>query len=290
MTNVKCIRCGALNLDTAQICKVCQIELMPLSPPISRPIPFSQPTTGWDSNTGSITVNSIAPFNDMSDALGPTFSLFKTHFWLITKITVVIVAPFEIFKTLNPADVEENWPLFASMFVLEEMCKVLIAPALIYALMQVMQTGIAPGVNEAYHWGVSKLGKLIFCAAMAFALQTLGLALCFIPGIIISLALVLAFPIAILENGSAAGALESSYHLTKGHRWRILGVTLVLWMLIFVCGLPEKATAAAAASTGGLWLFHLLAAIFSDIIEQSTTVMSLVIYLSIRAFWSQSTQ
>lgn len=290
MTNVKCIRCGSFNLDTAQICKVCQIELMPLTPPLARPISFRPQTTGWDSNTGSITVNSIAPFDDMSDALGPTFSLMRTHFWLITKITVAIVAPFEIFKTLNPADFENNWPLSVGVFVLDELCKVLIAPALIYALMQVMQTGIAPGVNEAYRWGFSKLGKLIVCAAVSFGLQALGLALCFIPGVFISVALMLVYPIAILENGSATGALESSYNLTKGHRWRILGVTLVLWMLIFVCGLPEKVTETVAANTGGLWLFHVLAAIFSDIIEQSTTVMSLVIYLSIRALWSQSTQ
>ena len=290
MTNVKCIRCGALNLDTAQICKVCQIELMPLSPPIARPVSFGQPNTSWDSNTGAITPNTIAPFHDMGAVLGPTLSLMTTHFWLIAKITVVIVAPFEIFKFLNPAEVDGNWQLFVGMHLLERLCKILIAPALIYALMQVMETGIAPGVNEAYRAGLSKLGKLILCAAMVTVLEMFGAALCIIPGIIISLSLVLAYPIAILENGSAIQALESSYNLTKGHRWKILGVTLVLWLLMFLCALPEQVTESLAAGMGGLWIFHIPVAIFSDIVEQSTTVMSLVTYLSIRALWSQSTQ
>jgi len=44
------------------------------------------------------------------------------------------------------------------------------------------------------------------------------------------------------------------------------------------------------SGAGVLWPLHVAAAVLSDIIEQSTTVLSLVTYLSIRALWSQSTQ
>jgi len=241
--------------------------------------------------TGSVTISSIRPFHNVGDVLVPTFKLLFQNFWLITKIVVVIIAPFEILRTLKLEDLPNNGQLTVGLFLLDALCRVLIAPALIYALMQVMQTGIAPSVNESYRWGLSKLGKLIICAVLASVLQTLGFALCIIPGILVYLSLVLAYPIVILENGSATGALDSSHQATKGHRWEILGASIVLWLFVALFSLPEMVTEEFLTSgIRGLWLLHVAAAILSDIIEQSLTVLSLVIYLSIRALWSQSTQ
>ena len=235
-------------------------------------------------------VNSIRPFHEIGDVLGPTVRLFFRNFWLITKIVVVIVAPFEVFKTLKFADLADNSQLAVGIVVLDGMCRVLIAPALIYALMQVMQTGIAPGVNESYRWGVSKLGKLIICAALAFILEALGIVLCVIPGIVIHLSLILVYPIAILEQVSATGALNSSHNMTKGHRWNILFTSIILWLLVMLFLLPEQVAESLVLADSGLWPLHVAAAILSDIMEQSMTVLSLVIYLSIRALWSQRTQ
>ena len=232
----------------------------------------------------------IGPFHDISAVLGPTLSLFFGNFWLITKIVVVIFAPFEIFKALNVEGDEADWQLFSGLFVLELLCRVLVAPALIYALLQVMDTGIAPGVNEAYRWGFNKLGKLIIAATLAFILQALGLMLCIIPGIIVFVSLVLVEPIAVLENGSASGALQSSHELTKGHRWKIFGVSLVIWLLSLIFNAPELITQSWTFARGDLWPFQVAAALFSDIFEQTLTVLSLVLYLSIRALWSQTTQ
>ena len=237
--------------------------------------------------TGSTTLSSIRPFHDVGDVLGPTLKLFFRNFWLITKIVIVIVAPFEVFRILNFENLPDNWQLNVGVYLLDQVCKVLIAPALIYALMKVMQTGIAPGINESYRWGFSKLGKLIICAILSVLLQTLGFALCIIPGIVIYLSLIVAYPIAILENGSATGALETSRDLTKGHRWNILGASILLGLVMAV---PVGVAEILVFATGDLWPLQLAAAILSDIFEQSLTVLSLVTYLSIRALWSQSTQ
>ena len=237
--------------------------------------------------TGSTTLSSIRPFHDVGDVLGPTLKLFFRNFWLITKIVIVIVAPFEVFRILNFENLPDNWQLNVGVYLLDQVCKVLIAPALIYALMKVMQTGIAPGINESYRWGFSKLGKLIICAILSVLLQRLGFALCIIPGIVIYLSLIVAYPIAILENGSATGALETSRDLTKGHRWNILGASILLGLVMAV---PVGVAEILVFATRDLWPLQVAAAILSDIFEQSLTVLSLVTYLSIRALWSQSTQ
>ena len=291
MTNVKCIRCGALNLDTAAACKVCQIDLNPVRPSFAWKVQ-QPPAFAW--TQGSIRSTSstpIRPFHQFGDVLGPALHLFIKNLWLITKLTFVIVAPFEIFKTLSVGSGQDSWDLTAGTFILDMLCRVLIAPALIYALMHRMETGTNAGVNESYSWGFSKLGKLIVCATLAWLLIGLGLAFCIVPGIIIGVTLELVFPLAILEKGSPADILRRSAELTKGRRGEIFGAVFVLWLLVGIITLPTTGAITYMQRMGSAFLpLQVVAAIFVDILEQAKTVMSLVIYLSIRALWSQGTQ
>ena len=290
MTNVKCIRCGALSVGN-QICKLCEIELNPIRPSSASPVILPAYRPRFVSNNPDTETITIDPFDGVGDVIGPTISLFTKHFWLITKIVLVIVTPFEIFRSLSLRDMEYDWALGAGIFVLDLMCSVLVAPALFYALMQVMQTGVAPGVNESYRWGFSKLGKLAVSAVISWILAGLGFMLCFVPGIIIALSLSLVFPIAILEKGSPLAILQSSHELTKGHRWKILGATIVIWLLMAVITLPvEVGSEFLVTGDFALWPLHAAAAIFADIIQQALPVLSLVTYLSIRALWSQRTE
>ena len=287
MTDLKCIRCGALTIGTTQICKVCEIELNPIRPSSAGAVFYPAYPLGGSNRTSV----PIRPFNSITDVLGPTLLLFTKNFWLITKISVVIAAPFEIFRALNSADIEYDQQLAVGLYFLDLVCTIVIAPALTYALMQVMQTGVAPGVNESYRWGFSKLPKVGVCAVIAWILIGLGSLACLIPGIIIALSLSLVFPIAILEKGSPLEVLQSSYDLTKGHRWKILGASIVVFILMFTLGLPlEWAGEYLATRDPALWPLQAVGAIFGSIMNQSTLVLSLVTYLSIRALWSQSTQ
>jgi len=277
MTNLKCIRCGALSVGN-EICKLCEIELNPIRPSASPAIfPAYQPRYVSD-DPDTI----ILPFNSVGDLVGPTISLFTKHFWLITKLCVVIVAPFQIFKALSFGDIESDWQLAAGIYVLELMCSVLIAPALTYALMQAMQTGSAPGINESYRWGLSKLGKLLLCSVMVWVLVMLGFVLLIIPGIILFLAFELVYPIAVLEGGSATEILQRSYNLTKGHRWNILGATFVMSVMLSVASAPASILVTWLAFSGvNFWPLQVLALIISDILSQGATILSLVIYIGI---------
>jgi hypothetical protein len=286
MTDVKCIRCGALTIGTTQICKVCEIELNPIRPSSAGAVFY--PAYGRRSNQSSVTID---PFNSIADVLRPTLLLFTNNLWLITKITVVIAAPFAIFYALSLTDIEHDGQLAAGIYFLDLLCTIVMAPALTYALMQVMQTGVAPGVNESYRWGFSKLPRLAVCAFITWILIGLGMLACIIPGIIIALSLSLVFPIAILEKGSPLEVLQSSYELTKGHRWKILGATIVILLLSATASLPLQYAAEYVATLNPtLWPLHAAATILGAIMLQSGMVFSLVTYLSIRALWSQSTQ
>lgn len=269
MINVRCIRCGVVNVVADEVCKVCGAELaQPFRGPVNEPKLY-QPQPRLN--------DLIKPFKRMSDVLVPTINLFANNVWLITKIVFVIVAPFETFKVFSFHNTARDLQLAIGLFVLDLACKALIAPALIYALMTVIKTGDAPGVTESYRFGIMKLPKLAASAAVAGLLQMLGFCLLIIPGVIIGLALELVYPIAVLENRSVSDTLRRSRDLTQGYRRDIFFAGLVLMVLVSFIDVPLSMFFPVSA----VWPLALLSAIIQDVLKQATTVLSLVIYLSI---------
>lgn len=281
MTELKCVRCGSADLTTGGVCKFCTIEMVSLNPP---------PGFGWLANQpypppihyprNVPTNSSINAFDGVGDVLGPTFRLFNDNFWLITKLVIVIVAPLELLKAVS-VNVAFDWQFQVGTFLLQLMSNVVIAPALIFGLMKVMQTGTAPSVNQCYRWGVGKLGKLTLSALMMWFLMAVGSMLCIVPGVIVSVLLALVYPLAVLEKGSAVDALVDSKELTKGHRWKILGAGIVVYGVLFASSFAIQLLATLGAEAFAFWAIP-LAAIIGDIVNQLPTVLSLVIYLSIR--------
>jgi len=281
MTNIKCVRCGVVNALSNEVCKACGLELTAAQIP---GFTYSQPHAPYANTrrSNSPTISSIKPYVGISEVIAPTITLFSRNLWLITKLVLVIVTPFEIFKALSIGEIAGSPQLAIGTYALQIFCNILIAPALIYAIMKVMETGVAPGINESYRWGLSKLGKLSISALMAWVLQMIGLALCVIPGIILSLAFELVYPMAALEDRSPTEILKRSYNLTKGYRWNILGAGIVIGILVFFASLPATLVASWTTFNGvAVWPVQALAAIISDILSQASTILSLVIYLSI---------
>ena len=225
-------------------------------------------------------VPGIRPFG-VTTAIRDTISIFTQNLWLITKIVVVIVTPLQIFRALNVPETSESWELMTWSFLLGAAAEVLMAPALIYALMKVIQTGETPSVQESYRWGMNKLVKLAVCAAIAGVLILLGYALCIIPGIIASLSFAVVYPVAILEQGSVSEVFARSMEMTRGNRLQILGAWIVLGLIIAIPSLGIGFVVDSVAGLSSFWPLVAVASIAGDILGQSLTVMSLVIYLSL---------
>ena len=270
MTNVTCIRCGTANLVTDEVCRICGAELGPLPAPADAETPSSR-----------VYVTTIPPFTSPGDAIGPTFRLFTRNFWLITKIVFVIVAPFEVFSVLSSRQLTMDWQLGFGLFVLRLMCNVLVAPALFYALLKVMETGSAPGVNEAYRWGVSKIPKLAIAAIVSWILTALGFVLLIIPGLILSMAFILVSPVAIFEKGSPIDALRRSWRLTDGHRWNIFAASIVVGLAVGAVGLVISGGLSLFVFSSGFWPLAVVGQIVTSILGEASTVLALVLYLGI---------
>ena len=225
----------------------------------------------------------IAPYVRLGDVLSATLTLYFKNFWLIAKLVFVIFAPFEIFKALTVSADEQRWQVVVFAGFLGLVCKALIAPALIYALYRIIQTGVAPGLNESYRWGLSRLGTLCLSVSMAWILQTIGTLLCIIPGIIIALGLDPVYPMATLENRGPVEILKRSWKITDGYKGNIFVATLVMGLLCAIVYIPATIGGAFIVASSHLWPIQVLLALVLDLASEVTTVLSLVIYLSILA-------
>ena len=272
MTNVKCNLCGAVNNVADEVCTVCGAELQSQS----------HYHGSEDQNAFRQSLKIIPPFDGAGDVIGPTFGLFFRNLWPITKIVFVIVAPFEVFKTLSLRNIEADPQLVVGITALQLLCNALIVPALFYSLVQVMETGIAPSVNEAYRWGLSKIPKLSLSAVLSWILIMLGTLLCIIPGIILGLAFHVVYPVAVFEQRSAVDVLKRSYELTEGRRWNIFLAGIVIAIVVGLGSLPAQAAVAALAINRVDSVPLLIAAaIYTDILAEVSTIFSLVVYLGI---------
>lgn len=286
MPNAYCVQCGAVNQIGDNDCVGCGSYLATqptyaAAQPTYATSASSQWTVGdpheWQPfSDPNRPLPDIEPFT-VGHVLSLTLRFFTIHLWLIVKMVFIVVAPFEIFKAMSLLHAPQDWQTIAITTVLSGLCNVLIAPALVYALMKVLETGAAPGVNESFRWGLTKIGRLGICAAISGAIQLVGYALCLVPGIIVGLTLVLVYPVAILERGSLGEVFSRSIELTRGYRWEIFGACVVLWLLTLTVSMP------ASFLTKNLDSMPLvvLLAVATDIANQLFTVSSLMMYLTL---------
>jgi uncharacterized membrane protein len=100
----------------------------------------------------------------------------------------------------------------------------------------------------------------ILVASIVFSIAyTVGLLLCFVPGIIVALGLCL-FPVLIVDQGlTGVDALKRSWEMTKGHRLNILLYGVVGFFVILAgelaCFVPMFLISYPLLMVGGAWMY-----------------------------------
>jgi hypothetical protein len=106
-------------------------------------------------------------------------------------------------------------------------------------------SAIAFGVNASLRGERARLGACLAAGVRRFlpsllvlvvtAIATiLGAFLLVIPGLIVLCAMYVAVPVSVIERPGPFASLERSRALTLGHRFKILGAVLVVWIAMFV--------------------------------------------------------
>jgi len=276
MASAQCPKCGFVTSIAVELCPRCNTELKKTASSAYHETAY---TTDEPQNSNV----KIEPHVGLGNVLSAALSLYFKNFWLIAKLVFVIFAPFEIFKALTISADEQRLQVVVLAGFLGLVCKALIAPALIYSLYRIVQTGVAPSLNESYRWGLSRLGTFCLSVGMVWVLQTIGTILCIIPGVIVALGLDPVYAMATLENRGPVEILKQSWKLTDGYKGEIFVASLVMGLLSAIAYIPAGIGGAFIAGSGHLWPIEALLALIVDLASEATTVLSFVIYLSLRA-------
>jgi hypothetical protein len=107
--------------------------------------------------------------------------------------------------------------------------------ALIFATVQDMN-GQKPQVGEALATGLRSFLPLIVVSILFALAVGFGMILLIVPGVMIACAWCVAVPSLVADRTGIFAAFSRSADLTRGNRWRVFGLFLVLFVILLVLG------------------------------------------------------
>ena len=108
--------------------------------------------------------------------------------------------------------------------------------------------GKAMSIGAAFSAGVKLFLPLLGVGILVGLGTGLGLLLLIVPGIILAVMWSVATAVVVVENRGVTESMDRSRELTKGHRWSIFGLSVILFVVSMIIGLLVGGVGAA---TGG---------------------------------------
>ncbi len=178
-------------------------------------------------------------------------------------------------RRIVAGDPEGGWEALAT--VLQMVLQQLTIAALIHGVFEVLQ-GRRPSVSECLRRGVRGAGRAWLTGLLVGIATWVGLLMCIVPGIYLSVLYAIAVPVAVIERKGAFESMSRSKELARGRGWPILGLNLLFnfsFVLIAGVGLALVAGRAGLAAIWSVGTTILLGAVNS--------VLPSVMYYRLRA-------
>lgn len=189
----------------------------------------------------------------VGEILDVSFTLYRRHFATLGTVAVLCSGLPVLLSLYIEASggVLQNLPLTLVYYVGFTVLSSIATAATVFVVSESYLGRPLPAL-AALRRATPLIGRLIVCSLLLAIVVGFGLVLFLIPGIVLLCGLVLAFPSLVLEPGiSPTSALSRSWSLTRGSRWRMLGLVVTLVILLYVPIVAIGAMAALVLPTGG---------------------------------------
>jgi hypothetical protein len=164
-----------------------------------------------------------------------TFSVLSRNFLPFFCVTAITSLP-SLLLLKNPAtvdDLSQSWqPMLLGVF-LAIVLGVLSQAIVLYGAFQDMR-GRPVNLLESFQVGLHRFFPIIGLAIVMTVLGMIGFMLLIIPGLILFTMWAVATPACVVEQLGPLRSMARSSQLTKGHRWKIFGLVLLLFAANFV--------------------------------------------------------
>jgi hypothetical protein len=174
----------------------------------------------------------------VGEILDTSFSLYRRHFGALATVSLVCTGLPLVLRLF----VEASGGLFAHLtltllYLLSLVVLSLVATGATVFIVSESYLGRPLTAREALVRATPYMGRILIASLLMALAIGLGFILLVIPSFILAVGLAVAIPAVVLEPGrSASAALSRSWELTRGSRWRILGLGITLFVLLYVPG------------------------------------------------------
>lgn len=148
--------------------------------------------------------------------------------------------------------------------------------------------------GESFLTGLAKALPLLGLSVLMAIALVLGFALLIVPGVILLVMWAVASPALVAENIGVIEAFGRSRQLTKGARWRVFGLGLLMlvifWIISAISGvLFYAAGGLETAASGGSIPFILFSVVVGTVVTAFTGAVQTNLYLALRD-WKDGTR
>ena len=154
--------------------------------------------------------------------------------------------------------------------------------ALVYGTVQYLN-GRKAGIGELIARGFSRIIPVVIIAILYSIAMGIGLALLIVPGLFVLVIWSVAVPASVVERPGIFGAFGRSQALTKGYRWPVLGLLLILAVILIGFSFITAAAAGIVVfAMGDLTLLLVVNYVISAISGALMSVIIAVLYHDLR--------
>jgi len=175
----------------------------------------------------------------VGDVLGKGFSTYFKNLPALLLMAVIVYSPMILWGLVakGPADVSsiEEWQTQALIFLVVTifggmLLSFVLSAAVTYSVVEELNGRHAP-IGKSLGVGLRRMLPTLAVSVVSMLCIALGTLALIIPGFIVACMLYVAVPASVVESPGIGGALSRSAFLTKGHRWGIFGIMIIVGLV-----------------------------------------------------------
>ena len=172
----------------------------------------------------------------VGEILDVSFTLYRRHFGALATVALVCTGlPLVLRLFLEAGGGLFGNAVLGVVYTIVFITLNLVATAATVFIVSESYLGRPIVAREALSRSAPYLSRILVCTLLLGLVVFVGFLLLVIPGIILAVGLSLAVPVVVLEpQTSASAALSRSWELTRGFRWRIFGLGITLFVILYV--------------------------------------------------------
>jgi hypothetical protein len=187
---------------------------------------------------GALSNSTIYPAGAVSDfrvgnVLSRAWTVFTNNFIIFFVITLIVSLPNLLAASSGATDPSANPSAFLWRIGVGALLVIILntigEAVIVYGAFQNLR-GQPVRLGEALQKGLARFFPILGLAIVSGIAIMFGVMLLIIPGLILLVMWSVALPVCVLEGLGPLSSLGRSSALTKGHRWKILGIVLLLFV------------------------------------------------------------